>query len=174
MTQTLRRQFLWGLLILALVSAPAAGFAQGIFKCTAEDGQVRFSDKPAPNGNCETVEVAPEPDDSRVDEASEIEQGIKKSGEMLAEDRRKREAEREKLAEERRKREEEEAEKARQREAEIQQYNNWRYRDSWPLYPPRPVPPIHRPHPPDPEHPIEQPQRPSQLNPPLRSSGTHR
>ena len=103
--RSLRYRLFPGFLILMLASAPSTGFAQGIFRCTTGDGQVRFSDKPAPDGNCETVEVAPGPDDSRVEEASEIEQGIKESADALTEDRHKREAKREKLAEERRKRE---------------------------------------------------------------------
>ena len=176
--RSLRYRLFPGFLILMLASAPSTGFAQGIFRCTTGDGQVRFSDKQAPDGNCETVEVAPGPDDSRMEEASEIEQSIKESADALTEDRHKREAKREKLAEERRKREEkeEEKEKARQqREDAEQEYNNWRYRGTWPIYPPQPMPPIHPPEPgPEPELPIEQPGRPSQLNPPLRSSGTPR
>jgi hypothetical protein len=176
MIRALRCRLFPGLLVLVLAYSPCTGFAQGIFRCTAADGQVRFSDKPAPDGNCETVEVAPGPDESRVEEAVGIERGIKESAEALAEDRHKREAEREKLAEERRKQEEEE-EKVRQRqEAEAREYNNWRYGGSWPIYRPWPVPPIHKPYPPgpEPEHPIEQPGRPSQLNPPLRSGGIQR
>ena len=176
MIRALRCRLFPGLLLLALAFLPCTGIAQGIFRCTTADGQVRFSDKPAPDGNCETVEVAPGPDESRVEEAAEIEQGIKESAEALAEDRHKREAEREKLAEERRKQEEEQ-EKARQRqEAEARKYNNWRYGGSWPIYPPRPEPPIHKPYPPGPEPgpPIEQPGWPSQMNPPLRSGGIQR
>ena len=170
-----------GVLMLALACIPAQGFGQGIFRCTAEDGKVRFSDKPTPNDQCETEQVAPGPDDSRVEEAAEIEQGIKERADMLAEDRRKREAEREKLAEERRKRAEEEEKARRQEEAEERYYNNWRYGGGWPIYRPwpyppihKPYPPIHKPYPPRPELPIQQPRRPSQMNPPLRSGGIRR
>ena len=174
--RTLRHRLFPGILVLTLAATPCLGFAQGIFRCISENGQVRFSDKPSPDGNCETVEVAPGPDDSRVEEAAEIEQGIKERAEMLAEDRRKRDAEREKQAEKRRKQEEEEEKARQQQEAAAREYNNWRYRGSWPIYRPWPVPPIHKPHPPGPapEHPIEQPGRPSQLNPPLRSGGIER
>ncbi len=111
----------------------------------------------------------------RKEDAAKIDRGIKESADALGADRRKREAERERLAEERRKREEAEEKARQQREAAEQEYNNWRYRGTWPMYPPRPVHPIHPPEPgPEPELPIEQPGRPSQLNPPLRSSGTPR
>jgi len=174
--RTLRCRLFPGMLILTLGVTPCLGFAQGIFRCTSEDGQVRFSDKPSPDGNCETVEVAPGPDESRVEEAAEIEQGIKERAEMLAEDRHQREAEREKQAEERRKQTEEEARARQQQETEAREYNNWRYGGGWPIYRPWPVPPIHKPHPPgpEPELPIEQPRRPSQMNPPLRSGGIQR
>lgn len=176
MTGDPRLRLLPGLLMLSLAWVPVSGFAEGIFRCTAEDGKVRFSDKPNPGDRCETVEVAPGPDDSRVEEANEIEQGIKERAEMLAEDRRKREAEREKLAEERRKQAEEEERARQQQEAEDRYYNNWRYGGGWPVYRPWPHPPIHKPYPPgpEPELPIERPRRPSQLNPPLRSGGIQR
>ena len=76
----------------ALVAVPS--FAQQIYKTVDEDGKVSYTSEPPPDGEAETLQTLPEPDQADVDAARQRQRKIEDDLAQQAEARRE-QAERE-------------------------------------------------------------------------------
>ncbi|MCG6886799.1 MAG: DUF4124 domain-containing protein [Proteobacteria bacterium] len=148
--------------LFALTLTVTAG-AEQIYKWIDKNGTVHFSDQPGPQQDSQTVTLQPGPTPQQVEEARQADEKIRQSGNTLAEQNAKLNAQRKEEAA-RRRQEAAAAEQQQKLEEYYQQPaqgSGWYY--GWPGIhprPPRPRPPI-KPKPPMRPVPTPLPARPA-------------